>query len=243
MAETRPDPTNVQAQGQAQGQTQAQPGAPSDVDPKTSGSRRAAEAAQKEEERRRRAEAGGGEEKPPGEGLRPEGFETEVEMRQGPTAPLPKETPPSDAELFARDEEEARAAAEEEKRPRVAALAMKPRRGRPAAGSGEDGGEGAMMPRQVQIDPVALGMAIAAANETIRTRQESLVATEGLDETAPGGVYVVEGKVVNAFNEEIKPEYLDKLKEQNLAPAHEAIHEHAQRTAQALRRRSAEGRR
>jgi hypothetical protein len=217
MAETNPNDPQAQAAAQAQGA-------------------RAAQAAQKEAERRRAAGAGnGGEEKSSGGNLRPDDFEPEVPMRQGPM-PMQRDTPPTDAELFAEDDEEA--AAEEAVRPRQAALAMKPRRGRPVAGAGPgDQGQPA-----VQIDPTALGLAIAAAHETIRVRTESTTATEGLDETAPGGCYVVDGKVVDAFNKEIKAEDVEKQKE-SLKKEHVAIHEHAQKTAHALRRRAAEGRR
>lgn len=55
-------------------------------------------------------------------------------------------------------------------------------------------------------DPVAMATAIQIANQQIEMARLSQVATPDMDRTIPGGLYVVEGKTVNAFGDEISVE-------------------------------------
>lgn len=56
----------------------------------------------------------------------------------------------------------------------------------------------------ITLDPAALGAAIAAAQHEMDQKSRQQTPTEGLDRCHPGGVYVVDGSVVNAHGERIE---------------------------------------
>jgi hypothetical protein len=55
-----------------------------------------------------------------------------------------------------------------------------------------------------QIDQAAVGNIIAVAMKQMQVQRAATAPTPDMDETIPGGLYVVEGKVVDAWNNELK---------------------------------------
>jgi hypothetical protein len=57
-------------------------------------------------------------------------------------------------------------------------------------------------PAPPQVDPAVIAVAVAAATAALERNRVGALATPDMDKTVPGGVYIVDGRVVDAHGNE-----------------------------------------
>ena len=77
------------------------------------------------------------------------------------------------------------------------------------------------LPVAPQVDPQQLATAMIAVQTAMQARATSQLPTPNMDETVPGGRYMVDGKVVNAHGHEVKDEDQSGAKPEDKHPLEE----------------------